>query len=276
MCVRLVCNNLSVTENANASDSLSTQPTARFTDRVENYVKARPGYPAELIPYLELECGLSLGSVVLDVGSGTGLLAERLCEFGCRVIGVEPNAAMRAAGAQYLARFRNFTMREGTAESLPVEDSTVDLVVAGQAFHWFDLDASRREFSRVLKPQGWVVLIWNDRVSSGSRFAEQYEQLLVRFGTDYAQVHHRGKTTGENLGRFFGSAGYDHISFPNEQRLTYEQFVARVLSSSYMPGPGHTSHEPMMRELRRIFDENQRASSVTIAYNTIVFSGRLT
>ena len=253
----------------------TSNSTIRFSNRVEDYVKARPGYPAALVSMLVEECSLEPESTIVDVGCGTGLLAQRFCEFGCRVIGMEPNAEMRAAGEQYLASYPNFQMLAGTAESIPVAGASAEFVTAGQAFHWFDVDAARREFLRVLKPNGWAVLVWNDRVMGGSKFADDYEQLLVRFGIDYAQVHHRGKATPDNFRRFFGNDGYVQKQFPNAQQLDYEQFVARVLSSSYMPPRGHQRFAPMMEEVRRIFEEDAKDGSVLMQYATSVTYGRL-
>lgn len=249
--------------------------TARFSNRVADYVKARPNYPPATVATLANECGLTPKSTVVDIGCGTGLLAERFCEFGCRVIGVEPNEAMRVAGQQYLAKYSNFQMIDGTAESVPVPDASADFITAGQSFHWFDVPATRREFLRVLKPEGWSVLVWNDRVSAGSKFAKEYENLLMRFGIDYAQVHHRGKATAENFHLFFGNDAYTRKTFPNAQHLDFEQLVARILSSSYMPQNGHASYEPMMEEVRRIFDENAIDSRVTMQYSTLIIYGRL-
>lgn len=260
---------------SDANAEFVTQPTERFSNRVADYVKARPNYPPAMITTLVEDCGLDRQCTVVDVGCGTGLLAERFCELGCRVTGVEPNAAMRAAGQQYLANYPNFEMIDGTAESVPVPDASADFVTAGQAFHWFDVPSARREFLRILKPRGWAVLVWNDRLSTGSRFAEEYEDLLMRFGIDYAQVHHRGKATAENFQVFFGSGEYTRKDCANAQQLDFDQLVARILSSSYMPQRGHSNFGPMMEEVRRMFDENAAHSRVTIQYATMVIYGRL-
>lgn len=262
--------------NKHLSNNASTAPTARFTDRVENYVKARPGYPPEIVSLLERRCGLTKTSTLVDVGCGTGLLAKMFCEFGCRVIGVEPNAAMRDAGQRYLAPYRNFEMLVGQAESIPLPAASVDFITAGQAFHWFDLDRTRAEFMRILRPHGWVVLVWNDREFTGSKFAEEYENLLVRFGIDYADVHQRGKATVASFESFFGNPAFSRESYPNLQQLDYEQFIARVLSASYMPGPGHANHPAMMREVDRIFHENQNNDVVSMKYTTSVIYGHVT
>ena len=253
----------------------SSAPTNRFSDRVENYAKARPGYPSKVVSLLQRKCGLQKTSMLVDVGCGTGLLAKIFCDFGCRVIGVEPNAAMREAGQLYLAGYTNFRMLDGTAEVIPLHGTSVDFIVAGQAFHWFDLSDARHEFMRILKPNGWTALVWNDREFSGSRFAEEYEALLTNFGIDYANVHQRGKATATSFERFFGNNSFERETFPNVQKMDQDHFVARVLSASYMPGPGHSSHEAMMREVGRIFRENAKAGAVEMKYTTSVIYGQM-
>jgi ubiquinone/menaquinone biosynthesis C-methylase UbiE len=257
------------------SERCSGDSTVRFTNRVDDYLKGRPGYPVEIVPLLENQCGLTTSSVVVDVGCGTGLLARLFCERGCRVIGVEPNAAMRDAGRNYLAGYSNFEMLEGGAESIPLPATSVDFFTAGQAFHWFDQKEARHEFMRLLKPNGWAVLTWNDREFTGSTFAEAYENLLMKFGTDYAEVHQRGKATISAFEQFFGNNEFTKRTFPNVQQLDHEHFVARVLSASYMPTPNHENHPPMMRELERIFRENERDGAVEVKYTTSVYFGQM-
>ncbi|MGZ4787165.1 MAG: class I SAM-dependent methyltransferase [Terriglobales bacterium] len=249
--------------------------TLRFTDRVDNYVKARPGYPPEVISLLERECGLTHGSTVVDVGCGTGLLAKVFCDYRCRVIGVEPNAAMRDAGRQYLSGYPNFEMVEGTAETIPLPGTSVDFISAGQAFHWFNQKEARHEFMRILKPNGWAVLVWNDREYSGSKFADAYEALLWRYGIDYAEVNHRGKATLANFEQFFGNSGFAKATFPNVQHFDREGLIARVLSASYMPGPGHERYPAMLEEVERIFRENQKAGKVAANYETNLYYGQM-
>jgi SAM-dependent methyltransferase len=254
---------------------LADGPTARFTTRVENYLKARPGYPAEIVALLQERCGLTRKAVLVDVGCGTGLLAKVFCEFGCRVLGVEPNAAMREAGRRSLAAYPNFEMRDGQAEFLPFAAASADFITAGQAFHWFDLDRSRQEFMRILKPAGWAVLVWNDRELAGSKFAEDYESLVVRLGTDYPGVRQRGQATLAAFERFFGNRAFARHSYPNRQELDYPGFVARALSSSYMPAPGHPDHPATMLALDRIFREHETAGVVTMCYTTTVTYGQM-
>ena len=149
-------------------------PTQRFSNRVENYRRYRPGYPPAILDLLAAKCGLSQTSVAADVGSGTGILTKLLLKSGGRIFGVEPNPEMRAAGERDLNHHLNFTSVAGTAEATTLPDHSVDLITAGQAFHWFDRDKTRAEFLRILRPGGWVVLIWNDRNISDRPFFRAY------------------------------------------------------------------------------------------------------
>src|SRR5687768_3532729 len=167
----------------------------RFSDRVENYVKFRPGYPPEVLQLFRDEMGLTPDSVIADAGSGTGISARVFLGNGNTVHGVEPNDAMRKAAEEWLAGFAEFQSREGTAEATGLRDDSVDFVIAAQAFHWFDRDKSREEFLRILKPGGYIVLIWNERQLNSTPFLREYEQFLLKFANDYTRVRH------ENVGR---------------------------------------------------------------------------
>ena len=127
-------------------------PTKRFSNRVENYLKYRPRYPAAIIPLLESECGLTPETLIADIGSGTGFMTEMFLRHGNRVIGVEPNAEMRSAGERLLTKYPKFSSVNATAEATALPDKSVDLIIAGQAFHWFYRQNTKIEFTRILKP----------------------------------------------------------------------------------------------------------------------------
>ena len=253
---------------------MSKDSTTRFSSRVSDYVKYRPGYPREVVSLLEAECGLEPASEVADVGSGTGLLAELFLRHGCRVYGVEPNREMREAGEQFLAAYPNFVSVEGRAEATTLDGASVHFVVAGQAFHWFDPAGARREFQRILRPGGWVVLAWNDRRTAGTPFLEDYERLLLTYGTDYREVSAKYMEEA-SLSTLYGGAEVHTKTFDNEQVFDLDGLKGRLASSSYAPQPGHPRHAPMMSELEAVFRRHERAGRVVVTYDTKVFYGRL-
>ena len=248
-------------------------PTKRFSSRVENYVRYRPGYPKEILRLLAAGCDLSTNSVIADLGSGTGKLAELFLANGNAVFGVEPNREMREAGERLLKGFANFTSIAASAEATTLPDASVDFITAGQAFHWFDRKSCRMEFGRILKPEGWVVLVWNDRQTQSSRFLIEYEKLLKNYATDYAKVDHKN-IDDEVVREFFGYTPAKKL-LPSSQEFDYEGLKGRLLSSSYAPEPGQPHHIEMLRDLEKLFKEQQQSGIVQFVYDTVVYYGKL-
>jgi len=246
----------------------------RFSTRVADYARYRPGYPGEVLDLLRAGCGLRVDHVVADIGSGTGLLSELFLENGNAVFGVEPNEAMRRGGEEYLAGCGKFTSVEGSAEATTLPDASVDFVTAGQAFHWFEPEKARAEFRRILRPQGWVVVIWNDRSISDNPFGREYEDLLLRFGTDYQRVKDAYPETNDMQG-FFGEGNFSASELSNAQSLDWEGLAGRLRSSSYAPLEGHANFAPMMDALRLIFENHQQQGGVRLEYKTHVYFGQL-
>ena len=251
-----------------------TDPTVRFSSRVENYIRFRPRYPQAVIPLLERECGLTSTWVIADIGSGTGILSELFLTNGNRVFGVEPNAEMREAGRRLLSGYPRLVTVDGRAETTTLPEASVDLVAAGQAFHWFDRPFARSEFARILKPAGWVVLIWNRRRKGATPFAWAYDRLLRRWCPDYEKVDLENLTEGM-IAEFFKPESFGLRTLVNGQVFAYRELEGRLMSSSYAPEPGHPNHGPMLTELRAIFDAHSVNGTVTFEYDTVVYFGRL-
>jgi ubiquinone/menaquinone biosynthesis C-methylase UbiE len=251
-----------------------TDVTQRFSSRVENYIKYRPGYPNEVIETLRSECGLTADSIIADVGSGTGILTEVFLRNGNEVYGVEPNSEMREAGERLLKGYPRFRSVASRAEETTLPDHGVDFITAGQAFHWFDREKARVEFARILKPRGWVVLIWNDRATTATLFLIAFEKLLKDYSTDYEQIDHR-QINADVIRDFFGSDRFRLKQFNNSQVFDYEGLKGRLLSSSYAPEAGHPNHEPMLAELERIFQAYQDEGRVVFEYVTQMYYGQL-
>jgi ubiquinone/menaquinone biosynthesis C-methylase UbiE len=248
---------------------------ARFSNRAKDYVKYRPHYSLEVVRALQRACNLKPEHVIADVGCGTGLLAEVLLENGNRIVGVEPNSEMREAGSEYLARFTNFSMIDGSAESTTLAAASMDFVVAGQAFHWFRPEPARAEFARILKPGGWNVLIWHDRATEGPPFLKAYENFLRKHAVDYLQVNHKVVASPDVIARFFAPDPVQFISQKAQQRFDLYGLRGRLLSSSYVPKEGAAA-ETMLQELPDLFSKYAQQGQVVVEYDTNIYFGHLT
>ena len=247
-------------------------PEQRFSDRVENYVRYRPHYPAEIISWLAENAGLTANSSIADIGSGTGISSELLLKAGCNVWAVEPNQEMRSAAEFALSSNVKFHSIAGTAQATTLPDHSMDFIVAAQAFHWFNTEETRREFSRVLKPGGNVILIWNERLLDATPFLRDYEALLMEFGTDYSAIRHENIDEAALANFFIGP--FRSQQFANYQRFDLAGLTGRLLSCSYAPALGHPRHETMLAELGRIFACYQQDGQVQIDYRTVVYLGK--
>jgi SAM-dependent methyltransferase len=246
-----------------------TDTVERFSNRVANYVKYRPDYPREIVSHLVAHCGLTQGAVIADVGCGPGMSSKMFLEYGCSVYGVEPNDAMREAAVEYLAEFPLFTPVEGTSNATTLPDDSVDMIVAAQAFHWFDPATTRPEFKRIAKPGGWTVLIWNIRQETTTAFLIEYEDLIRQHSVDYHAVRHNNITDKE-VGEFLGP-GFEIAEFSNVQEFDFEGLLGRLASSSYMPPEGHESFPAMADALRSLFAKHERNGKISVLYDTKVY-----
>lgn len=245
----------------------------RFSNRVADYVRYRPGYPVGMLNVLREVASLHPGAKVADVGAGTGISAALLLNASCEVFAVEPNDDMRHAAEEWLGGNPCFHSLAASAESTTLPDHSMNLVLSAQAFHWFDITLARREFSRILIPGGFIALVWNVRRTSSTPFLRDYEALLKTHATDYAMVRHENVNDAVLRG-FFSPGTYQRRVLDNSQRFDFAGLRGRLLSSSYAPAKGQPGHEPMLAELRQIFDAHQRDGFVDILYDTEIHVGQ--
>jgi SAM-dependent methyltransferase len=256
-----------------------SDPTGYFSGRAEYYLRYRPSYPAAILDLLRRECGLTADWVVADIGSGPGNLARLFAGRCARVYGVEPNQAMREAGERLLGAIPEFVSVAGAAEATGLPEASVDLVIAGQAFHWFDRARAGAEFKRILRPPRWAALVWIERDphSHASPFLAALDQVLARYVPNQAEARRRRRdaTDSATLNAFFTPTGYHLATFDSREVGDFEWLCGRILSSSFTPLPGAPGHAELLRQLRDTFDAHERGGTVTFEDITKVYYGRL-
>jgi SAM-dependent methyltransferase len=246
-------------------------PKSRFSERAAYYARNRPRYPEEILRYLERELSFSRGSIVADVGSGTGIFSEMLLKNGNTVFGIEPNQDMRAIAEARLSAYPNFRSINGAAESTRLPDASVDLITAAQSFHWFDQPRTKAELQRILRRSGWVVLVWNNRRTT-TPFLQAYDELLREAPIIRRRVRHED-IDEKMLHSFLGE--FREVKLSNFQDLDYEGLVGRLLSASYAPLPGEPHYDRVIARLREIFDRYETDGQVRFEYETELYAGKL-
>ncbi len=247
-------------------------PKKRFSSRVERYIKYRPGYPEEVINFLKHKDILSSNSIIADIGSGTGILSELFLKEGNKVYGIEPNSDMRIAAENILTKYSNFISIDGSAEKTKLETNSIDIITAGQAFHWFNLEKARLEFSRILKSEGWVVLIWNRRKKYTNEFLKEYEKFLLKYGSDYKAI----EESKLEFDKFFGGSEktFNRVTYDNYQIFDYEGLEGRLLSTSYIP-LDDPMFDNMLLDLKQLFEKFQRDGRLKFEYDTEIIYGQM-
>lgn len=243
----------------------------RFTGRVSNYVKYRPGYPEAILHLLEKETGFDQFKDVADIGSGPGKLSRLFLNNENLVYGVEPNEEMRMAGEKLLKDYINFISINGTAEFTTLADRSIDIIVSGHAFHWFDTEKAKTEFNRILKPGGYAVLIWNKRDSETSEFMKDYENMICECCPEYDPEMNLDKSV---FNKFYGVKNFRVANFRNKQTFDFEGLKGRMLSASYVPVENAANKE-ITERLKQIFEKHSKSGKVNFEYNTQVYFGKI-
>ena len=260
--------------NTTISGYPMTKPTDRFTKTVQDYIKYRPSYQKKVIKTLEDDCNLTKSSIIADVGSGTGILTKLLLDHGNTVSAVEPNQTMREAAETLLKDYAHFISINGTAEQTTLDNNSIDLITVGTAFHWFDPKKTKIEFQRILKSNGWVLLVWNVRNNEDSALMQDYESLISRVGTNYENLTPQ-RFNQYDLESFFSPNQMHTASFAYSQHFDWEGLKGRLLSTSYSPREGDANYESTINELKKIFQRYQKNGLIEFLYTTKLYYGML-
>ena len=247
--------------------------TNKYTGRAANYAKYRPGYPHEIIGLLEREIDLDQTKDIADIGSGTGKLSKLFLENENLVYGVEPNTEMRETAEKLLKNNINFISINGTAEFTALADHCVDMIISGHAFHWFDTDKAKNEIRRIIRKDGYVVLIWNVRKRENPPVMADYEKLLVNFCPGYNPE--KSSTVDEKIfNKFYGVKNFKLAMFRNSQLLDFTGLKGRLLSSEYVPIDTKDNKE-ILGKLKEIFDKRSKDGFIKFEYDTKIYYGKI-
>ncbi len=248
--------------------------TERFKGKGSIYAFARPSYPAELFEHLASEKIISKDTVAADIGAGTGIFSVALCPYVKRVYAVEPNADMRNAGKGGApCRKDNIFWKDGTAENTLLDSHSIDIVTAAQAFHWFDRAAFKTECRRILKNDGFAVLVWNNKNQS-SPVIRDCSVLFKELCPDFKGSSNGFDFEGDAFDDFFESTP-KKVCFENPVLLDREHFIKRQLSSSFAPKSGDRTYERFITGCERIFERHEKNGRVVFPYTTVCYYGKI-
>jgi ubiquinone/menaquinone biosynthesis C-methylase UbiE len=246
-----------------------------FSGKASHYVKGRPGYPPEVIALLKSECGLTSGSIVADVASGTGIFTKLLLDNGNPVFAIEPNEDMRIAAEHYLKPYGKLSSMNRTAEATTLDDHSIDFVTVAHAVHWFNIPQARKEFLRILKNNGWLVIINNSPVVE-TPFELAYANLIKKYSINRGVKIKQSYSSQEAaLKDLYGGSAYMQKRFPHRHKLDWEGLVTRILSKSDVPNETEPGHASMLKEIKIIFDKYQIEGYVAQGYKTKVRYGHI-
>jgi sterol desaturase/sphingolipid hydroxylase (fatty acid hydroxylase superfamily)/SAM-dependent methyltransferase len=256
------------------ADALLAGSDEDALERARAYAKFRPKYPPRVAVFLKKEYGLTDGRTVVDIGSGTGLSSLLFLKAGCRVYGIEPDAAMRSVADTELADYDRFVNLRGDCRHVRLPDDIADFLVVAQALQWFDVEEARKECRRLLKDDGWCVLLWNQRPLRSSAFAKEYEHMLSELIPGYSNPTNPHRVD-ELVSSFLQGGHIQHREFENFHVLNFEGLLGRAMSSSYFPFPEEENYNALMQRLRELYEKYNENGHITFEYIVHLHIGKL-
>jgi len=249
----------------------------KFDGMGKIYAKFRPTYPQAFIDYLCCDASINRDSVIADIGSGTGILTRQLLEIGKNIFAVEPNDDMRAIAEVDLSNYNNFIPVNGTAENTTLDDESIDFITVAQAFHWFDRARFKTECSRILKPEGKVILVWNSRDLS-SEVVKDADEINRKYCPNFKGISGgmRGADAEDkNYFSDFFASNYETMVFQNDLTFDLGGFIGRALSASYALKENDGNYPAYIAELTESFNKHAINGKMIMPNITKSYVGRV-
>ena len=243
--------------------------TQKFSGKADVYQQARPNYAQAMLDFIASKWQIGEGSLVADVGSGTGIFTRQLLGLGAKVYAVEPNADMRAMAERLLGGYPNFVSVIGDAEHTTLPDHRINLVTAAAAFHWFDPNRFKHECKRILLPGGAVVLAWNEMEMS-AEINRGRERIYKKYCPNFRGFS--GGNDQENLiKRDFFDGKLQEKRFANPLCYDRQTFINRALSSSYSLIESDPGYEAYLAEIGDLFDQNALEGKIVLPQESVAY-----
>lgn len=235
----------------------------RFSIRVENYSKYRLSYPSQLIDHLVKVYDFDKDFVIADIGSGTGILTKLFLDNGNKTYAVEPNNAMRQASEDVLYSYNTYHSINGSSDNTNLQGESIDLITVAQAFHWFDLEPTKKEFLRISKANTKVIILWNNIKANSSEFMMEYNKIRDKYAIDLNLT-----PIDKSISEFFNGNKVHKTSFSCSKSFDYARLIGEITSHSYMPDESHSNYEAMVKELQDLFNKYNEKGKVVFEYET--------
>lgn len=247
-----------------------------FNNKAALYAANRPSYSSNVLEYLQKDLGFSSTALGADIGCGTGQLTQILAEYFNLIYAVEPNNSMMQECQKYLYNYKNILYKCRSAESTEIDDNKLDYITTAQAFHLFHNAETLREFKRILKPDGRLIIVYNMKNHS-SEFFLKNEEVLLKHCPLYRRDFHATEFKYDSFQECFTKDSYQYRYFSNDntEYLDYDTFINRTLSASYAIQEENPSFPVFVKELAAVFADFSVNQRVKMELSTVIYSGRL-
>lgn len=245
-----------------------------YSGKADFYVTGRPTYPSELLSFIQSTFNINLDSTIADIGAGTGIFTRCLLDSGAYVYAVEPNSDMLKKATQVLKNFPKFIPVNALAQKTMLSTSSIDLLTVAQALHWFNTKETKKEFERILRPEGNYLFLWNERMKDCDSFHQNFEAILSNTIESYSMQAFKDMSPRKLVASFLGSEDFITQTLSNQQLLPLEGLLGRVFSSSYSPNILSKSGKILRENLEKLFEEFHSEGNICMKYETIIIYAR--